>query len=61
MEYSFRGVLICINPDGKELQVRYWNAIRKVPQRDQEARWESVKRMTGWTPRTVKQDEETTV
>lgn len=52
------GVLVCINPGGIEILVGRWSAIRKVPQREQEARWENVERMTGWTPRTVEQPSE---
>lgn len=51
-------VLICINPDGKGVLVMRWEAIRKVPQCELEARWENVERMTGWTPRIAKRDEE---
>ncbi|MDN3525658.1 hypothetical protein QWY79_10320 [Halomonas sabkhae] len=51
-------VLVCIAPDGNPLLVRQWSAIRKVPQCEQEARWENVERMTGWVPRTVEQPSE---
>lgn len=54
----FPGVLVCIAPDGRSILVTHWSAIRKVPQREQEARWENVERMTGWTPRTVEQPSE---
>lgn len=53
----FSFVLFCLNPYGQEIRVRDWIAIRKVPQSEQDARWENVERMTGWKPRTVKQDE----
>ncbi|SHK53088.1 hypothetical protein [Halomonas caseinilytica] len=50
--------LICINPDGVDVWVKEWGAIRKVPKSEQDARWENVERITGWKPRTAEQPSE---
>lgn len=50
--------VVCANPEGVTIGVRNWYAIRKVPQGEQDARWENVERITGWKPMEVEADQE---
>lgn len=47
---------VCISPDGCRVLVSEWSVLRKLPKSHGDARWENVERLTGWSPKPVKED-----